>query len=91
MELTVEKFFNRFECNNLKANTSKCHFFLSPYQHTSININGSVIKSSNSGKLLRITIDSDFTFEEHINTLCRKASQKLHALPRISQYSSQHK
>ena len=91
MELTVEKIFNWFEFNNLKANASKCHFFLSPYQHTSININGSVIKSSNSEKLLGITIDSDFTFEEHINTLCRKASQKLHALSRISQYLSEHK
>ena len=38
------------------------------------------LKSSNSEKLLGITIDSDSTFEEHINTLCRKASQKLHAL-----------
>ena len=55
-----------------------------------ININGSVIESSNSEKLLGITIDSDFTFEEHINTLCRKASQKLHALSRITQYLSQH-
>ena len=43
LELNVEKIFNWFECYNLKANASKCHFFLSPYQHTSININGSVI------------------------------------------------
>ena len=44
-------------------------FFLSPYQHPLININhGSVTKSSNSEKILGITIDSDFTFEEHINT-----------------------
>ena len=91
MELTVEKKFNWFAFNTLKANASKCHFFLSPFQHTSININGSVIKSSNSEKLLGITIDSDFTFEEHINTLCRKASQKLKALSRISQYLSEHK
>ena len=91
MELTVEKIFSWFEFNNLKANASKYHFFLSPYQHSSINIDGSVIKSSNFEKLLGITIDSDFTFEEHINTLCQKASQKLHALSRISQYLSEHK
>ena len=91
IELTVEKIFNWFAFNNLKANASKCHLFLSPYQHTTININGSVIKSSNSEKLLGITIDSAFTFKEHINTLCRKASQKLHALSRISQYLSEHK
>ena len=58
-------------------------FFLKPYQNTSISINGSVIKSSNCEKLLVITITRDFTFEEHINTLCREASQKLHALSRI--------
>ena len=73
-----------FEHNNWKANASKYHFFLPPYQHTSININESATKSSNSEKLFGITIDSDFTFEEHINVLCRKASQKLHALSRIS-------
>ena len=38
------------------------------------------MKSSNSVKLLGITIDSDLTFEEYINTLCQKASQKLHTL-----------
>ena len=74
----------------IQAFASKCHFFLSHYQHILININGSVIESSNSEKLLGITIDSDFTFEEHINTLCRKASQKLYALSRITQYLSQH-
>ena len=41
-----------------------------PFQHTSININGSVNKSSNCEKLFGITIDSDFTFGELINTLC---------------------
>ena len=40
-------------------------FFLSPYQHTSININRSVIKSSNCEELLGTTTDSDLTFEEH--------------------------
>ena len=53
LELTVEKIFNWFEYNNLKANASKCHFFLSSYQHTSININVSVIKSTNSEKLAK--------------------------------------
>ena len=50
--------------------------FLSPYQRTSIDINEAVIKSSNCEKLLVITINIDFTLEEHINTLCRKAGQK---------------
>ena len=67
-------------------------FFITS-QHTPINesvINGSDIKSSNCKKILGITIDSDFTFEkhfntleEHINALCKKASQKLHVLSRF--------
>ena len=84
--LTADKIFSWFEYNNLKTNASKCQFFLSLYQHTSININECVIKSNNFEKLLGITIDSDFTFEEHIKALCHKASQKLHALSRISQH-----
>ena len=63
-------------------------FFLSPYQQIWININRSVSESSNYEKLIGITIDIDFTFKQHINSLCRKASQKLHALFRISQYLS---
>ena len=60
-------------------------------QSATININGSIIKSSNSQKLLGVTIDSNFTFQEHINNLYRKPSQKLHALSRISHYLSPNK
>ena len=48
-------------------------------------------ESSNSQELLGVTLDSKFTFEEHINSHCRKSSQKLHALSRISQYLSPYK
>ena len=33
-----------------------------------------------------ITIDSNLSFEEHVNNICKKASQKLNALARISSY-----
>ena len=38
-----------------------------------------------------VTADSNFKFEEEINNFCRKSSQKLHALSRISQCLSPHK
>ena len=41
-----------------------------------------VLHSNNSSiceKLFGITIDSDFTFEEHFSTFYRKARQKLYA------------
>ena len=91
LELTIYKIFNWFKYNNFKANATKCHFFLSPYQSRTININGSIVKSSNSQKKLGVTTDSNFTFEEHIKSLCRKSSQKFHALSRISRYLSPNK
>ena len=91
LELTIDEIFSWFEHNSLKTNALKCRFSSSPYQQASINIKGFVIKSSNCEKMLRITIDSDVTFEEHINKLCQTAREKLKALSRISKYLSQHK
>ena len=91
LELTIYTIFNWFKYNNFKANATKCHFFLSPYHSATININGLIIKSSNSQKLLGVTIGSNFTFEEHINSPCWKSSQKLITLSRISQYLSPNK
>ena len=39
-------------------------------------------------KLLGVTINYDLKFKKHINELCRKASNKLHALQRIRTYLS---
>ena len=36
--------------------------------------------------LLGITINSNLTFENHINNICKKASQKLNALARVAPY-----
>ena len=77
-----------FSFNNLKANASKCNLFLSPYQPVPVNIKYSVIESSNCEKLLGIYIDSNFSFEYHINRICRKARQELHALSRTAKFIS---
>ena len=83
--------FEWFSFNNVKANTPKCHLFLSPYQTVPVNIKGSINESSNCEKLLGIYIDINFSFEYHINRICRKVSQKLHALSRIAKYISEDK
>ena len=89
LEITTGKMFVWFSFNNLKVDASKCHLFLSPYHTIPINIKGSAIESSNCEKLLRIYIDSNFSFEYHINRICHKASQKLHAFSRIAKYISE--
>ena len=50
------------------------------------SISGSLIKESGEEKLLGVPIDKKLNFKSHVNSLCKKASQKLHALARISTY-----
>ena len=61
-------------------------FFLSPYQPATLN-DDSIIKSSNVQKLLGVTIHSNFTFEEHINSLCQKFCSKIILLVYNFQFS----
>ena len=42
-------------------------------------------------KLLGVTLDNKLNFNEHVSNLCKKASQKLHALARISNFMCQDK
>ena len=42
------------------------------------------ISSSKYEKLLGIHIDNKLTFEPHVRSLCKKASQKLNAFARIA-------
>ena len=44
------------------------------------------IKNSTEEKLLGVKFDSNLSFEGHITSLCKQASQILHALARISHY-----
>ena len=91
LEATTEKMFEWFSFNNLKAKASKFHLLLSPYQPVPVNIKGSITESNICEKLLGIYIDSNFSFEYHINRICRKATQKLHAFSRITKYISEDK
>ena len=47
-----------------------------------INIGDEQIIESNKVKLLGITIDADLSFNDHLNSICKKASNKLNALSR---------
>ena len=83
LEITAEKMFEWFSFNSFKANASKCHLFLSPYELVPVE-NRSIIESSNCEKLLGKYIDSNFSLEYHINSICGKAIPKLHTLSRFA-------
>ena len=91
LETTKGNLFDWFCCNNFKVNLSKCHLFLSPFNFLSKNIKNSSIERSSSENFLGVSVDSNFTFEKHINELCKKGNQKLNALTRCAKYTSTEK
>ena len=53
--------------------------------HTT-EIDGNKIETANSVDLLGIHIDNKLTFDDHIFTLCNKASMQLNAIGRLKHY-----
>ena len=82
-----------FSDNYLQLNADKCHLLITNHDNDiPMNVGNEVIECENSVKLLRgITIDTKLDFSKHVSTLCRKASQKLHDLARISNFMSHDK
>ena len=75
-----------FDClnnNYMKVTTGQGHLLLSRAVAT---IGNSYIELEDEQVLLGITIGSNLIFENYINSICKKASQKLNALARIGSY-----
>ena len=68
----------------MKVNTGKSHLLLSSSSRATAMIANGDIESEDEQVLLGITIDSNLTFENHINSICKNASQKLNAFARIA-------
>ena len=83
--------FSWFPANYFKANPNKSHFLLTSNEQVNLNLDDLIIKTSKSEKLLGINIDNLLTFNEWVSKLCKKESQKLHAIARISSYLNKNK
>ena len=68
----------------MKANPDKYHLLFSGNDPSKIIIGNETISSSKCKKLLGIKIDSNLNFKEHIESLCKKSSQKVNALSRLA-------
>ena len=64
----------------------KCHLVLSSIENQAIGISGFTVKNSRCEKLLGVHFDDQLKFNFHIETLCKNASGKLHALARVTLY-----
>ena len=67
----------------MKASADKCHLLVTRDTDVTAKIGEFDVKNSREEKLLGVKIDSKLSFENHVSSLCKKASQKLHALLRV--------
>ena len=77
--------------NYMKVNTGKSHLLLSRNVRATAKIDNNYTEYEKKQVLLRITINSNLTFENHINSICKSASQKLNALTRVAPYKNMQK
>ena len=77
--------------NYMKVNNGKSHLLASGNVRATAKIDNNYIESEKEQVLLGITIDSNLTFENHINNICKKASQKLNVLARVAPYVNMQK
>ena len=91
LEKSSKSIFEWFENNGMKANPDKCHLFLSKNENFEANTNENRISNTRFEKLLGVTFDNQLNFNLHISKICNTASNKLHALARVSNYIDEDK
>ena len=68
----------------LKANPEKYPLLISTNEKRHLNVGKIEISNSKCEKLLGIKINCKLMFDSHVKSLCKKASQKLNTLSRIT-------
>ena len=76
LQITASNLFTWFDNNHMKDNPEKSHLLLSFKILKKAYFGGALIESSSTEKLLKIQIDSDLTFDEHISSICNKVGKK---------------
>ena len=82
---TVKKWY--FD-NYMVLNAKKCHFMCLGRNTINVDLSfqGITMKNTEEVEILGVTIDNKLCFDNHIKNLCVKASQKLGALSRMSNF-----
>ena len=73
-----------FKDNRMKVNADKHHLLINKTKGIFQIKIGNETVSSKYEKLLEAEVDHELIFNEHVSSLCKKASQKLNALSRIA-------
>ena len=74
----------------MSANPSKFNALIIKSGITNVDIDilvdGSIIPTVSSAKLLGVTIDNKLQFDEHVDIVCLKASRQINAIARLSKF-----
>ena len=73
----------------MKLNEENCHLltFGTVQSNINIKVGEATVEESCEEKLLGVILDNNLNFKRHISSLCKRVSQKLHALDRISTFT----
>ena len=74
LEACTNNLFKWLRENRMKNNADKCHLLVTTKSAISANIKEFVIDNSNEEKLLGIKVGTYLLFENHVSSLCKKAS-----------------
>ena len=83
--------FKWLKDNYMKVNTGESHLLVSRNVRAIAKTDNNYIESEKEQVLSGITIDSNLTFENHINNICKRASHKLNAQARVVPYINMQK
>ena len=83
LELSTNNLFEWFKNNHMKANADKCHLLVTRDTDVTTEIREFDVKNSREENILGVKIDTELSFENHVSSLRKKTSRKLHALPRV--------
>ena len=81
--------FRWFYKNGMVLNAGKCHFMChgnNTENETFLFLNILIEQKSKEQKILRVIIDNKLNFKSRMSELCKKASQKVATLSRLSCY-----
>ena len=85
LENAAETLLQWFKDNRMKANPDKYHLLINNTKESfQIKIDNDTVSNSKYEKLLGVKIDHELSFNEHVLSLYKKASQKPIALSRIA-------
>ena len=85
LECAAKNAIEWFSFNGMNLNAKKCHLIVCGHKFENMicTVDNSQVIESPVVKLLGIQIDSELKFDRYIETICKKASQKLNALSRL--------